>query len=419
MWRWKPVVVVLAGVVLLIPACTSKKQTPPALTGPSELGLSFTVQAVPDTLRQDGASQSRVNVLARDGASQPVRNLTLRADIAVGGVIVDFGQLSAKNLVTGSDGTTQVVYTAPNAPADPSNQGALIDILFTPVGTNYANDLTRSVTIRLVPPGVILPPGTPPVPAFVFSPSGPFSLSDVTFDASSSTSSSPIASFMWNFGDGTTASGVVVKHAFQNTGNYTVTLTTTDANGLSASVTHPVIVVGNTKPTASFVTSPTTPAAGQPIYFNASASQAGTGRFLVGYDWDFGTGRTGTGVTTSKAYDTSGEYTVTLVVTDDIGQTASTSKTVKVGADPVADFSFAPGSPTTATLVTFNSAASTSIAGLKSVTWDFGDGTAPVTSTTSFTIAHTFTTAGTYVVRLTVTDNNDRTATATKTVTVT
>ncbi len=419
MWRWKLVVVVFAAVTLLIPACTSKKQAAPALTGPSEMALSVSIQAIPDVLRQDGASQSRVTILARDAGAQPVRNLSLRLDITVGGVLVDYGQLSAKNLVTGSDGTSQVTYTAPAPSSDPSSQGGVIDLLVTPVGSDYANSLSRSVSIRLVPPGVILPPGTPPVPKFVFSPSAPLALSDVTFDASSTTSSSPITSVMWNFGDGTTGSGVVVKHQFQLPGTYTVTLTVIDSTNLSASTTQTVTVVTSGTPKASFFFSPSKPGVGADVVFNAGTSTAATGRHLVAYDWDFGTGRTASGVTVTKTggYDKVGDYVVTLVVTDDIGQTAMATNTVTVGpsTDPFVSFLFSPTDPAVGDPVTFDASASTSSVGIKSYAWDFGDG--GTDSTTSRPVHH-YGGARTYVVTLTVTDNSNRTATTTKNVAV-
>ena len=40
----------------------------------------------------------------------------------------------------------------------------------------------------------------------------------------------------------------------------------------------------------------------------------------MSYDWDFGTGRTGSGITVTKQYGTPATYIVTLVVTDDVGQ---------------------------------------------------------------------------------------------------
>jgi PKD repeat protein len=425
MRRWNLVVVVLAGVALSVAGCTSKQQSQPALAGPSELALSFSIQANPDVLRQDGASQSRVTILARDGSAQPVRNLSLRVDVAVGGVIVDYGQISAKNLVTGSDGSTSVVYTAPNASPNPSSQGGVIEILVTPVGTNYANALTRAVSIRLVPPGVILPPGTAPVPAFVFSPSAPLVQTDVTFDASSTTSSSPIVSYAWNFGDGTTGSGAVVKHRYQQASDYSVILTVTDEMGLSASTTPQKLTVGSSSvPTAAFVFSPSSPTTFQEIFFNASASSAAVGRQIVSYDWDFGTGRTGSGMVVTKVggYDAVGEYVVTLVVTDDIGQKGTASKTVNVGSgipEPVITFT-----PTTAAhpaTITFNSAGTKLYSGSTAVAyqWDFGDLTSGALNTdTRPNPAHVFNLGAVYTVRVTITDSLGRVGTATVTVTI-
>ncbi len=52
-----------------------------------------------------------------------------------------------------------------------------------------------------------------------------------SFDASPSTGQYPVASYVWNFGDGTTASGVNVAHTYAQPGNYTVTLSEVDQAG--------------------------------------------------------------------------------------------------------------------------------------------------------------------------------------------
>ena len=83
-------------------------------------------------------------------------------------------------------------------------------------------------------------------------------------------------------------------------------------------------------PSAAFVYSPTAPHAGQDIFFNAAGSTAAPGRRIVAYDWDFGSGRTGTGVTVAKRYDSPASYVVTLTVTDDAGQQATVSQTIAV-----------------------------------------------------------------------------------------
>jgi len=53
----------------------------------------------------------------------------------------------------------------------------------------------------------------------------------VTFDASNSTDNIGIISYKWDFGDGATATGVTVTHAYTNPGTYTVKLTVMDKAG--------------------------------------------------------------------------------------------------------------------------------------------------------------------------------------------
>ncbi len=82
------------------------------------------------------------------------------------------------------------------------------------------------------------------------------------------------------------------------------------------------------------------------MFFNASGSRPATGRTIVRYEWDFGKGTTGSGVTTSHIYDAVGTYTVTLTVTDDVGTVSTVSKPVAVTvAAPVV-------APTSALLLT-------------------------------------------------------------------
>jgi PKD repeat protein len=66
--------------------------------------------------------------------------------------------------------------------------------------------------------------------------------------------------------------------------------------------------------------------ANQIIVFNASGSYDIDG-IIVSYQWDFGDGTTGSGVSPEHVYENPGEYTVTLVITDNNGNTYS--KTMK------------------------------------------------------------------------------------------
>ncbi|MGQ9459790.1 MAG: CARDB domain-containing protein [Candidatus Bathyarchaeaceae archaeon] len=80
---------------------------------------------------------------------------------------------------------------------------------------------------------------------------------------------------------------------------------------------------------------------------------------------------------------------------------------------PVAEFTYTPLAPLVNQIVTFNATASYDIDGtIQNYTWNFGDGTLPVTETDPIT-THNYTTAGTYNVTLTVTDNDGLNSTVT------
>ncbi len=268
----------VAALALAMGACTTKKTEPPAPSGPSELGTSLSVAATPDLLPQDGSSTSQVVVHAFDANGQPVRNLSLRIETAVGGVITDFGRLSSKDVATGSDGRAVVVYTAP-APVDNVDRNTKVQVLVTPVGGNSNGTQARFAEIRLVPTGVV--GGETPVPDFTVSPAAPQQLETVTFDASDPTLNQTLTTYEWDFGDGSKGQGRVASHQYRDVDTYAVTLTVTDIAGLKGSRSKTVAVGTSGVPVASFVFSPASPGIGEQIVFNGSGSTAVAPRVIL------------------------------------------------------------------------------------------------------------------------------------------
>jgi PKD repeat protein len=314
-----------------VTGCTMKTQEAPDLAGPSEHGTSISVAITPDVLEQNGASQSVVTITARDPEGQPVRNLVLRAETLVNGTNFDFGTLSARTVVTAADGRATLVYTAPPAPSVAVDSFTIVEIAVTPLGSDFNNTAARSASVRLVPPNIIVPPDGLR-PAFTFTPTNPSDHQRVLFDASTSEApaNNPIAGYSWNFGDGGSGAGRTATHDYSSAGTYVVTLTISDVYGRSASTSQTINVGAGVNPTAAFTFSPTEPLPNSTVHFNAAASRAAPGRTIVSYAWDFGDGGPGgNGVQVSRFYR-AGNFTVTLVVTDDAGRVGVASQIVPV-----------------------------------------------------------------------------------------
>jgi PKD repeat protein len=421
--RW--VIMSAVAFVATSAGCTMKSQDTPPLTGPSELGTSITLRTQPEILVQDGSSQALVTITARDSNGKPKKDVSIISEIFVGGVHTDFGSLSARNLVTDANGEARLMYTAPALPSGPAvDNGTIVEIGVTPLDRNgtggFGNSTTRFASIRLIPPGIVVPPDGLQ-PAFTFTPSSPTDHQNVLFDASTSTAppNNPIVSYSWNFGDDSTGSGRQATHSFSTPGTFAVTLTVTDQYNRSASTTQTVDVAGGTGPTASFLTSPSNPLVGDFVNFNASASIATPGRTIRTYAWDFGDGTQKTTTTPITTHDfvTAGTFAVTLVVTDDVGRQGVVTNSVTVSTDaPTADFTFSQLPPNTTHTMQFNSSGSQAAPGrtVASYSWDFGDGG----SSTLASPTHAYGAAASYNVTLTVTDSTGKVGRVTKTVQV-
>src|SRR2546422_153998 len=253
---------------------------------------------------------------------------------------------------------------------------------------------------------------------FTYSPSSSQTGQQVTLTASASGGTAPYT-FNWNFGDGSSGIGSTVTHTYSSSGSYTVVLTTKDSSAPQQTATsQQTITVNPPSPpplTSSFSYSPSSPQTGQQVSFTGSAS-GGTSPYT--FSWNFGDGSTGTGSSTTHVYSTAGTFTVVLTLKDSGSpqQTGSSQQTVTIANPPpslMASFSYSPSSPTTTQQITFTASASGGTQPYK-YSWDFGDlGTGSGSSTN-----HTYQSAGSYSVTLSVTDAGGLIAKASRTITV-
>ena len=331
----------LTAAVALGGACSLDQQSAPNLAGPSELGISLSMSATPDIITQDGRSTTMIEIVARDPASQPVRNLTLRAETAyrpenvAESTVADFGALSARVVSTNNDGRATLTYQAPSAPSLLARFDNIVTVIVTPVGTNYGNSVSRHVAVRLARPNNPNP-NDAPVPRFYFSPTAPRENEDVFFDASASTDpNGRIVFYAWDFGDGRTGQGVRATHSYALAGEFKVALSVTDDSGTTvttdAFADGATVSVGTSaNPTAAFISSPSSAKVGGTVNFSAAASTAPTGREIVSYAWNFGDGSTGSGMAPSHVYGLAATYTVALTVIDNTGRKHTTTGIVSI-----------------------------------------------------------------------------------------
>jgi len=166
---------------------------------------------------------------------------------------------------------------------------------------------------------------TPPfVPVTILSATGPSELdtgADGTWEATVNSDATQPVTYMWDFGDGTSAEGLVASHAYSSAGTYTVTLTasnsrSSDTRTMSVRVTDPVVAPSIVSITAT----PQSPDTATPAAF--SANIRGTAPYT--YAWDFGDGTTGSGATPSHTFVTPGTYTVRLTASNSAGSDTRT-----------------------------------------------------------------------------------------------
>ncbi|WP_281085505.1 DUF2341 domain-containing protein [Methanosarcina acetivorans] len=202
------------------------------------------------------------------------------------------------------------------------------------------------------------------------------------------------ATWIWDFGDNTTSTEQNPVHTYVVAGNYTVNLTVTNSYGSDTGVKTDYISVGSGVPVANFTTNKTGGNAPLTVKFtDTSTINPAT------WIWDFGDNTTSTEQNPVHTYVVAGNYTVNLTATNSYGSnTCVKIGYITVGSGvPVANFTANVTGGYAPLTVQFND---TSTVNPASWSWDFGDGN---TSTEQHPV-HTYMSAGTYTISLTVTN---------------
>ncbi len=239
--------------------------------------------------------------------------------------------------------------------------------------------------------------------------------------------SSDTHTYSWDFGDSSpSASGTSVTHLYADNGIYIVTLTVTDDDGGVGTDSLEVTVL-NVAPTAEAGVDQTVDE-GDVVLFSGSFTDPGTADTHT-YFWDFGDGSPVISDTLSPQYiyGDNDDYIVTLTVEDDDGGVGTDTLTVTVNnVAPIVSiesveqpqlFDLEDLTVIMLETVYFNGTAHDPGSDDLTFTWDFGDGTAVVTTSylndpPSFpvdileSLDHVYANPGEYAVTLTVEDDD-------------
>ncbi len=182
----------------------------------------------------------------------------------------------------------------------------------------------------------------PPVVAFLVT-SAACVGSAVTFEPDASIMDlTNIASFQWNFGDGSNTSNLQSPtHIYNVAGTFNVSLTVVNLSGCSSTVTQPVTIGALPVAVFSFQSA----CLGNSTQFT-DLSYTVTGEQIVSWSWNFGDSHAAPGSDTSAlqhpeySYSVQGLYTVSLTVTTINGCPSTISLPVQVFPAPAAAFSY-------------------------------------------------------------------------------
>lgn len=225
-----------------------------------------------------------------------------------------------------------------------------------------------------------------------------------------SSNASPITNVLWNFGTGQTVGTPSPTFAYNQDGNFTVTV---DAivNQCIKQATQAV----NVKRGAQVLFTQSSQCENTPISFNDQIVDTD----IVEFEWIFPVG-TSTEENPQYTFPDPGDFNVTLHVKNSLGCETSLTKNLRIYSQPQVDFTaLAPPFSCSGTPTEFNDLTPPpSDSNLSSWFWNFGDTGNPSNTATVKNPQHTYANAGDYNVSLTVTSNFSCSSTLQKSVTI-
>ncbi len=236
---------------------------------------------------------------------------------------------------------------------------------------------------------------------------------EITFDGSSSSDpDNDSLSYSWNFGDGESGSGKITSHSYSVPFVYVIRLTVSD--GELNDTSQPVVIIvggggGQNQPPSAEISSPSNGDrfdAYETVVFDGSSSTDPEEDPLT-YYWDFGDDNTSYEQFTYHEYSSTGSYTVTLTVNDGMYNDSARIVIFVDNNPPNADAGEDQDTYSGQEVI-FDGSNSTDPDPLGRVvnwTWDFDNGDMGYGEV----VAYKYFYRDTYVITLTVRDNNNAT----------